>query len=339
VYHEGQEEKQLDEDSSDCRVITLMQKVEMLETVLTENCAKDLEHICADDFVKLESSVDDLNRRADEMDAFVKSMDANHAPPSQGVNALAPLTMNPSEYGPIQQQQINLVTEQVGRLSKEMSRLIRTVAYMEKADIEQKRLVSQLTKQNVALRHANALAMSSRNQQEERFDGEMRVLERGSHDTKRGGLVTENVNEKGMNKEVKKLSTKPSAMPKEAFKMTQEMDGSLVLGTVRKNTRSLVPLAAANSLPHSQIQIPDASELHIDQQQLDEITEMFETWDSDGSGIISLSELKQCMGAGGFSESELESMFCKFDEDGNGELDKGEFVRAMVNACYVEQTH
>ena len=61
---------------------------------------------------------------------------------------------------------------------------------------------------------------------------------------------------------------------------------------------------------------------------------MFDTWDSDGSGAISLTELKACMGDGGFTDKELEDMFSKFDIDGNGELDRTEFLCAMAGACY-----
>ena len=86
--------------------------------------------------------------------------------------------------------------------------------------------------------------------------------------------------------------------------------------------------------PHIQPQVPDASDLGITPEQLQEIMGMFDTWDSDGSGSISLPELKDHMGASGFSASELDSMFHEFDEDGNGELDKVEFVRAMAGACY-----
>jgi Ca2+-binding EF-hand superfamily protein len=75
-------------------------------------------------------------------------------------------------------------------------------------------------------------------------------------------------------------------------------------------------------------QVPDASDLGITPEELHEIMGMFDTWDSDGSGSISLPELKGCMG----SMSLMRLM--EFDADGNGELDKVEFVRAMASACY-----
>jgi hypothetical protein len=87
VYHEGGPEEQ--HSSDDCRVLTLMQKVETLERVLTENGAQDdvSEMFAQDDFVKLESDVEELMRRADEMDVSVKSTDAINTSPSRGANA------------------------------------------------------------------------------------------------------------------------------------------------------------------------------------------------------------------------------------------------------------
>jgi hypothetical protein len=129
-----------------------------------------------------------------------------------------------------------------------------------------------------------------------------------------------------------------------APKLLHELNGSLVLRP-RNNSRAFVTTAnnsdasrhmprPAPNPPRLDAQLPDVSDLRITPEQLQEIIGMFDEWDSDGSGSISLPELKDRMGASGFSVSELESIFKEFDEDGNGELDKVEFVGAIASACY-----
>ena len=62
----------------------------------------------------------------------------------------------------------------------------------------------------------------------------------------------------------------------------------------------------------------------ITEEQREEILAIFEQWDEDGSGEISLEELQGAMITSGFSEDELEELFSRYDRDENGVLDKDE---------------
>lgn len=64
-----------------------------------------------------------------------------------------------------------------------------------------------------------------------------------------------------------------------------------------------------------------------------ELKDAFAVFDTDGSGLISRSELKRLMNNLGqtLSDEELDAMMSEVDKDGNGEIDFEEFKAMMVS--------
>ena len=69
----------------------------------------------------------------------------------------------------------------------------------------------------------------------------------------------------------------------------------------------------------------------LSQEQRDEINQVFEQFDTDGSGQIDAKELKIAMRALGviLKLREVQEMIAKIDDDGSGEIDQFEFLEMM----------
>ena len=67
-------------------------------------------------------------------------------------------------------------------------------------------------------------------------------------------------------------------------------------------------------------------------EQIDEIREAFNLFDSDGSGAINYKELKAAMKALGFdtSKDEMEKIIKQVDADGSGQIEFPEFMLMMT---------
>lgn len=63
-------------------------------------------------------------------------------------------------------------------------------------------------------------------------------------------------------------------------------------------------------------------------KQIEEFRKVFNTWDKDKNGEISLAELRSALNAGGaqFSEAEIQEIMKAGDLDGNGTLSFKEFL-------------
>ena len=62
------------------------------------------------------------------------------------------------------------------------------------------------------------------------------------------------------------------------------------------------------------------------------LAKVFQHFDSDGSGEVSVTEFGQVLarfGVGGLSDDELSATYAHYDIDGNGHLDYAEFVAAL----------
>lgn len=57
--------------------------------------------------------------------------------------------------------------------------------------------------------------------------------------------------------------------------------------------------------------------------------DQFALYDADGSGTLTLEELKQATKHLGLSKQEVEKMFAQMDIDGNGEITADEFVEGL----------
>jgi len=70
----------------------------------------------------------------------------------------------------------------------------------------------------------------------------------------------------------------------------------------------------------------------LDTEQLDELREAFNLFDTDGSGTIDAKELKAAMRALGFTikKSEVKEMIAQVDADDSGTIDFNEFVEMMT---------
>merc|ERR1711990_200188 len=70
----------------------------------------------------------------------------------------------------------------------------------------------------------------------------------------------------------------------------------------------------------------------LSEEQIEEIREAFNLFDADNSGAIDIRELKAAMRALGFEvkKEELKKMISDIDNDGNGDIDFGEFLEMMT---------
>ena len=68
----------------------------------------------------------------------------------------------------------------------------------------------------------------------------------------------------------------------------------------------------------------------VDTEQMDEIREIFAIYDADGSGTITLGELKKALEGGSFSDAEIGAMFEQMDENHDNTVSFAEFVKASL---------
>ena len=76
--------------------------------------------------------------------------------------------------------------------------------------------------------------------------------------------------------------------------------------------------------------VPSLVEKQLSKEQRDEITEIFNMYDVDGSGTVTFAELKDAMeNAMGdvFQQKDLENMFAKYDDDDSWALELEEFMQ------------
>ena len=85
-------------------------------------------------------------------------------------------------------------------------------------------------------------------------------------------------------------------------------------------------------LSHTHTYVLSARTQKLDDEQMEEIREAFNLFDSDGSGGIDVKELKAAMRALGFTikKAEIRKMIADIDKDGSGTVDFPEFVDMMT---------
>mmetsp|Transcript_10061 Transcript_10061/g.25736 ORF Transcript_10061/g.25736 Transcript_10061/m.25736 type:complete len:394 (+) Transcript_10061:227-1408(+) len=101
----------------------------------------------------------------------------------------------------------------------------------------------------------------------------------------------------------------------------------------RKKAGQLNP----DGTPVRSAEVPEHLRYVIDAAKIEVLREQFETFDSDGSGLISHDELMdflRCLGHNPV-ERQLKELVAEFDKDGNGDLSFGEFV-ALWHGYLVE---
>jgi centrin-1 len=74
--------------------------------------------------------------------------------------------------------------------------------------------------------------------------------------------------------------------------------------------------------------------------QLSEIREVFERFDTDGSGAIDVTELRGAMKAFGqrMTHAEAEALMLELDDGGNGTIEYGEFVEFIKDKTFMLET-
>ena len=74
--------------------------------------------------------------------------------------------------------------------------------------------------------------------------------------------------------------------------------------------------------------------------QLSEIREVFEHFDTDGSGAIDVTELRGAMKAFGqrMTHAEAEALMLELDDGGNGTIEYGEFVEFIKDKTFMLET-
>jgi centrin-1 len=78
---------------------------------------------------------------------------------------------------------------------------------------------------------------------------------------------------------------------------------------------------------------PSAGAKKLTEEQIGQITQAFELFDTDGSGTIETQELKIAMRALGFEpkQEEIDKMVRDVDDDGSGSVDFPEFLDMMAH--------
>jgi len=66
------------------------------------------------------------------------------------------------------------------------------------------------------------------------------------------------------------------------------------------------------------------------------LAEAFRAFDKDGSGTISMSEIKQVIGANDEEMKKIEENIKSFDYNNDGEIDAEEFVQMMAQMDFKE---
>ena len=74
-----------------------------------------------------------------------------------------------------------------------------------------------------------------------------------------------------------------------------------------------------------------ATEKRISETQREDMLAIFDFWDDDHDGFITVSELEDAMGGSGLSVREVRDMFARYDTNNSGGLDAEEFVEAMAS--------
>ena len=64
---------------------------------------------------------------------------------------------------------------------------------------------------------------------------------------------------------------------------------------------------------------------------------MFEAIDTDGSGTITLEELKNAMKQFNMTMRDVEELMAAADVDGSGQIEWGEFLAATINKSQLER--
>lgn len=82
-------------------------------------------------------------------------------------------------------------------------------------------------------------------------------------------------------------------------------------------------------------QRPPTPEATLSEDQLAEIREIFCLYDTNGDGVLERSELVNAMVATGYDEDEIEDLFDEYDKDGSNRVEYGEFCE-MVKQSFVE---
>ncbi|XP_048257774.1 caltractin-like [Haliotis rufescens] len=104
-----------------------------------------------------------------------------------------------------------------------------------------------------------------------------------------------------------------------------------------KETQLIICLSKVTRRTYVQIDFNEFLETVIDRQGdnrdvYEEILKGFNTFDTDGSGAISQDNLRQaCRDVGiKFTQKELQEMIEEADVNGDGVIDKEEFIRIML---------
>jgi calcium-dependent protein kinase len=82
-----------------------------------------------------------------------------------------------------------------------------------------------------------------------------------------------------------------------------------------------------------------AAAKHLGKEEITGLRELFKTFDANGDGVISFSELSQALMAQGgvFTDEELGVLLRETDVDGSGSIEYEEFLAATINMALLER--
>mmetsp|Transcript_4035 Transcript_4035/g.14107 ORF Transcript_4035/g.14107 Transcript_4035/m.14107 type:complete len:179 (+) Transcript_4035:128-664(+) len=82
------------------------------------------------------------------------------------------------------------------------------------------------------------------------------------------------------------------------------------------------------------VERPPTPEKTLSDEQKEEIKAIFVLYDANGDGVLSRPELVEALTATGYDEDEIEDMFDEFDEDGSNTISYEEFC-GMLESSYL----
>jgi Ca2+-binding EF-hand superfamily protein len=104
-----------------------------------------------------------------------------------------------------------------------------------------------------------------------------------------------------------------------------------------RELNDIVAFLSLKKTPRLEVEVKNP----ITQEEVEELRQIFDLYDEDGGGFLERMEIYKALGVvsgfsaqTGLSLQEIDAMIDEADVDGNGSIDKDEFVQMMSNVTH-----